>query len=140
MNTTAAEALPQPIAFRYTCLVCFQRPVFDTVDMLTVHRKGKRHMEGEPLHLLYIFFCFQNANNLSSFLRFLLTLVCKFHHRSNRPNLKFALGYLSKLYLHTICLGLKRFYGKKTELKNEITKRKHSDYVQREDSGQVGDF
>ncbi|XP_060726223.1 sodium channel modifier 1 isoform X3 [Tachysurus vachellii] len=31
---------------RYSCLVCSQRPVFDTVDMLTVHRKGKRHLEG----------------------------------------------------------------------------------------------
>ncbi|KAG7469544.1 hypothetical protein MATL_G00130040 [Megalops atlanticus] len=31
---------------RYTCLVCSCRPVFDTVDMLTVHRKGKRHLEG----------------------------------------------------------------------------------------------
>ncbi|KAM9852492.1 sodium channel modifier 1 [Aulostomus maculatus] len=31
---------------RYTCLVCSYRPVFDTVDMLTVHRKGKRHLAG----------------------------------------------------------------------------------------------
>lgn len=31
---------------RYTCLVCSYRPVFDTVDMLSVHRKGKRHLEG----------------------------------------------------------------------------------------------
>ncbi|KAK2909719.1 sodium channel modifier 1 [Channa argus] len=31
---------------RYSCLVCSFRPVFDTVDMLTVHRKGKRHLEG----------------------------------------------------------------------------------------------
>lgn len=31
---------------RYTCLVCSYRPVFDTVDMLTVHRNGKRHLEG----------------------------------------------------------------------------------------------
>ncbi|KAK3572334.1 hypothetical protein QTP86_030213 [Hemibagrus guttatus] len=31
---------------RYSCLVCSHRPVFDTVDMLTVHRKGKRHLEG----------------------------------------------------------------------------------------------
>ncbi|XP_071391655.1 sodium channel modifier 1 isoform X1 [Centroberyx affinis] len=62
---------------RYTCLVCSYRPVFDTVDMLTVHRKGKKHLE-----------------------------------------------------------GLKRFYGKKTQLKNEITKRKHENYVQAEDSRQ----
>uniref|UniRef100_A0A3B4AJ01 Sodium channel modifier 1 n=1 Tax=Periophthalmus magnuspinnatus TaxID=409849 RepID=A0A3B4AJ01_9GOBI len=29
----------------YTCLVCSYGPVFDTVDMLTVHRNGKRHLE-----------------------------------------------------------------------------------------------
>lgn len=26
--------------------------MFDTVDMLTVHRKGKRHLEGKTLHLI----------------------------------------------------------------------------------------
>ncbi|XP_073341032.1 sodium channel modifier 1 [Pagrus major] len=62
---------------RYTCLVCSYRPVFDTVDMLTVHRKGKRHLE-----------------------------------------------------------GLKGFYGKKARLKNEITKRRHENYVQTEDKRQ----
>ncbi|KAL3064846.1 hypothetical protein OYC64_000967 [Pagothenia borchgrevinki] len=31
---------------RYTCLVCSYRPVFDTVDTLTVHRNGKKHLEG----------------------------------------------------------------------------------------------
>ncbi|KAK7147234.1 hypothetical protein R3I94_009928 [Phoxinus phoxinus] len=31
---------------RYSCVVCSHRPVFDTVDMLMVHRKGKRHLEG----------------------------------------------------------------------------------------------
>ncbi|XP_034410389.1 sodium channel modifier 1 [Cyclopterus lumpus] len=31
---------------RYTCVVCSYRPVFDTVDTLTVHRNGKRHLEG----------------------------------------------------------------------------------------------
>ncbi|XP_012673570.1 sodium channel modifier 1 [Clupea harengus] len=31
---------------RYTCLVCSYRPIFDTVDMLTVHRNGKKHLEG----------------------------------------------------------------------------------------------
>ncbi|XP_063055083.1 sodium channel modifier 1 [Engraulis encrasicolus] len=31
---------------RYTCLVCSHRPIFDTVDILQVHRKGKRHLEG----------------------------------------------------------------------------------------------
>ncbi|KAM6434480.1 sodium channel modifier 1-like [Liasis olivaceus] len=29
---------------RYACTVCFQRPVFDTMDMLTVHRSGKKHL------------------------------------------------------------------------------------------------
>lgn len=62
---------------RYTCLVCSYRPVFDTVDMLTVHRKGKRHLE-----------------------------------------------------------GLKSFYGKKAQLKNEITKRQHENYVRAEDTRQ----
>uniref|UniRef100_A0A3Q0R1G9 Sodium channel modifier 1 n=1 Tax=Amphilophus citrinellus TaxID=61819 RepID=A0A3Q0R1G9_AMPCI len=62
---------------RYTCLVCSYRPVFDTVDMLAVHRKGKRHLE-----------------------------------------------------------GLKGFYGKKARLKNEITKRKHENYVQAEEKRQ----
>ncbi|XP_013873165.1 sodium channel modifier 1 [Austrofundulus limnaeus] len=31
---------------RYTCLVCSYRPVFDTVDTLTVHRQGKKHLAG----------------------------------------------------------------------------------------------
>uniref|UniRef100_A0A8D0G586 Sodium channel modifier 1 n=1 Tax=Sphenodon punctatus TaxID=8508 RepID=A0A8D0G586_SPHPU len=29
---------------RYACAVCFHRPVFDTLDMLTVHRSGKKHV------------------------------------------------------------------------------------------------
>ncbi|KAG7475778.1 hypothetical protein JOB18_037403 [Solea senegalensis] len=62
---------------RYTCLVCSYRPVFDTVDILTVHRKGKRHLE-----------------------------------------------------------GLKSFYGRKSQLKNDITKRQHENYVQAEDRTQ----
>ncbi|XP_039973789.1 sodium channel modifier 1 isoform X2 [Xiphias gladius] len=62
---------------RYTCLVCSYRPVFDTVDMLTVHRKGKRHLE-----------------------------------------------------------GLKAFYGRKAQVKNEITKRQHENYIQAEDRRQ----
>ncbi|XP_061676061.1 sodium channel modifier 1 isoform X2 [Syngnathoides biaculeatus] len=62
---------------RYTCLVCQYRPVFDTVDMLTVHRKGKRHLE-----------------------------------------------------------GLKAFYGKKAQLKHEITKRKQENFIQAEDQKQ----
>ncbi|XP_034467273.1 sodium channel modifier 1 [Hippoglossus hippoglossus] len=62
---------------RYSCTVCSYRPVFDTVDMLTVHRNGKKHLE-----------------------------------------------------------GLKLFYGKKTRLKNEITKRRQENSVQAEDAGQ----
>lgn len=62
----------------YTCLVCTYRPVFDTVDMLTVHRKGRKHLE-----------------------------------------------------------GMKWYYGKKAQLKHEITKRRHADYVQEEDAGQA---
>ncbi|XP_061461707.1 sodium channel modifier 1 [Rhineura floridana] len=31
---------------RYACAVCFHRPVFDTLDMLTVHRSGKKHLIG----------------------------------------------------------------------------------------------
>ncbi|KAB5586863.1 hypothetical protein PHYPO_G00006350 [Pangasianodon hypophthalmus] len=62
---------------RYSCLVCSHRPIFDTVDMLTVHRKGKRHLE-----------------------------------------------------------GLKWFYGKKAQLRNEIDKRRHQEYVNEEDDQQ----
>uniref|UniRef100_A0A3B4AGH3 Sodium channel modifier 1 n=1 Tax=Periophthalmus magnuspinnatus TaxID=409849 RepID=A0A3B4AGH3_9GOBI len=62
---------------RYTCLVCSYGPVFDTVDMLTVHRNGKRHLE-----------------------------------------------------------GLKRFYRKKAQLRNEIVKRKHESYIQSEENSQ----
>ncbi|XP_033753317.1 uncharacterized protein LOC117336783 isoform X2 [Pecten maximus] len=29
---------------RFACLVCGHRPVFDTVDMLIVHRQGKKHL------------------------------------------------------------------------------------------------
>ncbi|XP_051813038.1 sodium channel modifier 1 isoform X2 [Acanthochromis polyacanthus] len=70
---------------RYTCLVCSYRPVFDTVDMLAVHRKGKRHLEESQT--------------------------------PDRP-------------------GLKAFYGKKAQLRNEITKRRHENYVEAEDSRQ----
>ncbi|MEQ2300678.1 hypothetical protein AMECASPLE_028223 [Ameca splendens] len=62
---------------RYTCLVCSYRPVFDTVDMLTVHRQGNKHLE-----------------------------------------------------------GLKAFYGKKSKLKNEISKRRHENYIQSEERQQ----
>ncbi|XP_066269902.1 sodium channel modifier 1-like [Branchiostoma lanceolatum] len=32
---------------RLTCLVCGHRPVFDTIDMLTVHRGGKKHLNNQ---------------------------------------------------------------------------------------------
>lgn len=57
---------------RYSCLVCSHRPVFDTVDMLVVHRKGKRHLEGEilPMHLLSL--CIKWHSGFKS------SLVCSF--------------------------------------------------------------
>ncbi|KAL1115818.1 hypothetical protein AAG570_006108 [Ranatra chinensis] len=30
---------------RFTCLVCDHRPIFDTIKMLAIHRKGKRHLQ-----------------------------------------------------------------------------------------------
>ncbi|XP_036440251.1 sodium channel modifier 1 [Colossoma macropomum] len=62
---------------RYSCLVCSHRPVFDTVDMLAIHRKGKRHLE-----------------------------------------------------------GLKWFYGRKARIQNETDKRRHQDYVNKEEDQQ----
>ncbi|XP_074422830.1 sodium channel modifier 1 isoform X1 [Larus michahellis] len=32
---------------RYACTVCAHRPVFDTLDVLTVHRAGKKHMSSK---------------------------------------------------------------------------------------------
>lgn len=42
-------AVPEDEAYlmsngRFACLVCGHRPVFDTVDMLIVHRQGKKHL------------------------------------------------------------------------------------------------
>ena len=31
---------------RYACLVCGHGPVFDTVAVLSVHRRGRRHIQG----------------------------------------------------------------------------------------------
>ncbi|KAM4662101.1 sodium channel modifier 1-like [Discoglossus pictus] len=62
---------------RYACTVCPHRPVFDTMDMLTVHRNGKKHIA-----------------------------------------------------------SLQRFYGKKTEHKNEIQKRQHQEFVRAEEAGE----
>ncbi|XP_029880427.1 sodium channel modifier 1 isoform X2 [Aquila chrysaetos chrysaetos] len=36
---------------RYACTVCAHRPIFDTLDVLTVHRAGKKHMGS--LHSFY---------------------------------------------------------------------------------------
>ncbi len=59
---------------RYSCLVCSHRPVFDTVDMLVVHRKGKRHLEGEILRQMYLlsFSVNQHSGFKSS-----LVLICR---------------------------------------------------------------
>ena len=35
---------------RFACLVCKSNPIFDTVSMLSVHRKGKKHQHSELLH------------------------------------------------------------------------------------------
>ncbi|NWI67125.1 SCNM1 protein, partial [Todus mexicanus] len=32
---------------RFACTVCAHRPVFDTLDVLTVHRAGKKHLSSE---------------------------------------------------------------------------------------------
>jgi len=29
---------------RLTCLICIQRPIFDTINVLSIHRKGKKHL------------------------------------------------------------------------------------------------
>ncbi|XP_046559552.1 sodium channel modifier 1-like [Haliotis rubra] len=35
---------------RFSCVVCHHKPVFDTVDMLAVHRSGKRHQASLQHH------------------------------------------------------------------------------------------
>ncbi|KAM9294564.1 sodium channel modifier 1-like [Gastrophryne carolinensis] len=37
---------------RYACAVCHHRPVFDTIDMLSIHRNGKKH--AASLHGFYL--------------------------------------------------------------------------------------
>jgi hypothetical protein len=32
--------------FRLSCTVCYHRPIFDTLEMLLVHRQGKKHAAG----------------------------------------------------------------------------------------------
>ena len=51
--------------------------------------------------------------------------------------LSYPLWNQSLFGLCSIFSGLKLFYGKKTRLKNEITKRRQEDSVQAEDAGQV---
>ncbi|XP_025417536.1 sodium channel modifier 1-like isoform X2 [Sipha flava] len=29
---------------KLTCMICIQRPIFDTINMLSIHRKGKKHL------------------------------------------------------------------------------------------------
>ncbi|XP_022247763.1 sodium channel modifier 1-like [Limulus polyphemus] len=36
---------------RYTCTVCSYRPIFDTIETLSLHRKGKRHLNNLTRHL-----------------------------------------------------------------------------------------
>lgn len=36
---------------RYTCVVCRHRPIFDTLDILAIHRKGKKHLENLSVFL-----------------------------------------------------------------------------------------
>lgn len=43
IQTGANFSLILPLYFRYACLVCSNRPVFDTVIVLSQHRQGKKH-------------------------------------------------------------------------------------------------
>ncbi|XP_077557383.1 sodium channel modifier 1-like [Haemaphysalis longicornis] len=36
---------------KYSCTVCSHRPVLDTIEMLALHRKGKRHLISLTRHL-----------------------------------------------------------------------------------------
>ncbi|XP_069684554.1 sodium channel modifier 1-like [Periplaneta americana] len=38
---------------RLTCLICSQRPIFDTISMLAIHRKGKKHVNELSKYLLH---------------------------------------------------------------------------------------
>jgi len=29
---------------KLTCMICIQRPIFDTINVLSIHRKGKKHL------------------------------------------------------------------------------------------------
>ncbi|KAK6973678.1 sodium channel modifier 1-like isoform X1 [Biomphalaria glabrata] len=36
---------------RFACLVCHHKPIFDTVSMLSIHRKGKKHLFDNEIYL-----------------------------------------------------------------------------------------
>ncbi|XP_023227864.1 sodium channel modifier 1-like isoform X2 [Centruroides sculpturatus] len=36
---------------RYACTICHHKPIFDTIDMLAIHRKGKKHLTYLTCHL-----------------------------------------------------------------------------------------
>lgn len=36
---------------RYACTICHHKPIFDTIDMLSLHRKGKKHLTNLTQHL-----------------------------------------------------------------------------------------
>ncbi|XP_067127987.1 sodium channel modifier 1-like [Centruroides vittatus] len=36
---------------RYACTICHHKPIFDTIDMLAIHRKGKKHLTYLTHHL-----------------------------------------------------------------------------------------
>ncbi|KAJ9574664.1 hypothetical protein L9F63_008196 [Diploptera punctata] len=38
---------------RLTCLICSHRPIFDTLPMLAIHRKGKKHVNELSRYLLH---------------------------------------------------------------------------------------
>lgn len=31
---------------KLTCMICIQRPIFNTINVLSIHRKGKKHLSG----------------------------------------------------------------------------------------------
>ncbi|KAG8227936.1 hypothetical protein J437_LFUL008748 [Ladona fulva] len=43
---------------RLTCLVCLHRPIFDNVNMLSIHRKGRRHIAGK---INFVFDIYRNC-------------------------------------------------------------------------------
>lgn len=38
---------------KLTCMICVQRPIFDTVNVLSIHRKGKKHLNGIFENIIY---------------------------------------------------------------------------------------